>query len=311
MLKTILKLLGIVVLCAWLTPAHALLDAVTLILSEDSGPYQEFVDRFRAAVPATGARATRISVLSLQKQTPNGDAIAPDTDLVVAVGVRATEAAIRMHRPVPILSVLVPRHAFMQLKKEYRGADGKLSAIYLDQPFSRRFALIREALPGRKQIGVVLGPDSAGDLHMLQSAAREHGLSIVTENISSQNELLPALKQVLGQSEVLLATPDSLVYNRTTAQSILLTSYRAQEPVIAYSQSYVSAGALAAVFSTPAQIAQQAAEMLRVAAAEASLPAPQYPKYFSVTVNRQVARSLGIEVEDDAALRSRLGAQRE
>ena len=36
------------------------------------------------------------------------------------------------------------------------------------------------------------------------------------------------------------------------------------------------------------------------------LPAPQYPRNFSVAVNRQVSRSLGLEPEEDTVLRDRI-----
>jgi len=44
-----------------------------------------------------------------------------------------------------------------------------------------------------------------------------------------------------------------------------------------------------------------------------ALPPPQYPKYFSVGVNYQVARSLGLAIEDEAALLQRIkaGTERE
>jgi hypothetical protein len=70
----------------------------------------------------------------------------------------------------------------------------------------------------------------------------------------------------------------------------------------------VSAGALLAVFSTPAQIGRQLGEEL-VALAEESgpLPPPRHPRYFSVEVNARVARSLGLTVPSAAVLERRLG----
>jgi ABC-type uncharacterized transport system substrate-binding protein len=102
--------------------------------------------------------------------------------------------------------------------------------------------------------------------------------------------------------------PDPLVFNKGTVQSLLLTTYRYQDPVIGFSQAYVKAGALAAVYSSPEQIGRQTGEALvRVLAGRALLlPLPEYPKYFSVSVNYQVARSLGLSVGDEALIYQKL-----
>lgn len=307
MIKFFKRLLLGSVFLAWGIAAHAAPDSVALVLSDDSGPYQEFSNRFRAALDG---RSIRVSVLNASKLASSGGVSLGDADMVIPVGVRATEATFQSGTTVPVLSALLPRTAYAALKKEVGPRERAFSAIYLDQPLSRRFALIHEALPDRKKVGVVLGPESASELRALQAAARDKGMSLAAERIVEPDDLLPALKRVLMDSEVLLAVPDSMVFSRQTAQSILLTSYRAQNPLIAYSQSYVSAGALTAVHSTPAQLAQQAAELVLKLAKSSSgtLPAPQYPKYFSVSVNAQVARSMGIAVADEATLHERLMA---
>jgi ABC-type uncharacterized transport system substrate-binding protein len=280
-------------------------DSVALVLSDDNAPYQEFANRFRATLDGRGIR---VSVLGASSLAANGGAALAGVDLLVPVGVRATEATLKANNTAPVLATLLPRTAYAQLKKQSGTRERAFSAIYLDQPLSRRFALIDVALPERKKVGVLLGPDSAGELRALHTAARDHGHTLAVERITDADELLPALKRVLMDSDVLLALPDSTVFSRQTAQSILLTSYRAQNPLIAYSQSYVSAGALAAVHSTPVQIAQQAAELVlkMFKSSGVTLPAPQYPKYFSVSVNSQVARSMGIAIEDENTLRDRL-----
>ena len=126
------------------------------------------------------------------------------------------------------------------------------------------------------------------------------------EMVDGDADPLPELKRLLGESDVLLAVPEPLIYNRNTIQSILLTTYRHEVPLLGFSPSYVKAGAIAAVFTMPEQIGQQAAEMIQHLAAERRLPLPQSPRYFSVGVNAQVARSLGIGLDDEISLINKL-----
>ena len=89
----------------------------------------------------------------------------------------------------------------------------------------------------------------------------------------------------------------------SAARSILLTSYRFQKPIVAFSRAYVDAGALAAIFTTPEQVAADLIAWLRLQKDESvQLPPPRGPASFDIAVNRQVARALGLSVADDAEL---------
>ena len=75
--------------------------------------------------------------------------------------------------------------------------------------------------------------------------------------------IFPALKQVLEDAEVLLALADAQIYNSNSLQNILLTSFRARVPLVAFSPAYVRAGALMAVHVTPTQLGAQAGVIAR------------------------------------------------
>jgi ABC-type uncharacterized transport system substrate-binding protein len=90
---------------------------------------------------------------------------------------------------------------------------------------------------------------------------------------------------------------DPQVFNGNTLPNILLASYRARIPVMAFSPAYVKAGALLSLHSTPSQVGSQAGVVARSALQGAALPAPQYPTDFTVSVNDYVARSLGLGLD--------------
>jgi len=290
-------------LFAWASVVSAASANIAIVLSDDSVPYQETANNIRALVEQGAVRAA-VSIYSPAGKKP--DFVRERQDLIVAVGVRAAQEMVALNLTTPILTTLIPRQAFEKIarQRDYR----QLSAVYLDQPLARQMELIRLALPDRSRIGVVLGPESQDALNALQLAAKEARFGLAVEKISAAEELLPSLQRVLADSDVLLALPDPLVFNKGTVQSLLLTTYRYQDPVIGFSQAYVKAGALAAVYSTPEQAGRQAGEMLQQVLAGKSwvLPPPEYPKYFSVSLNYQVARSLAINVSDEMALYQQL-----
>lgn len=122
--------------------------------------------------------------------------------------------------------------------------------------------------------------------------------------------LIGPLNRALQESDAFIAVADNVVSNRKTVQNLLLTTYRQKVPVIGYSRAYVRAGALAAVYSTPEQIGRQAGELVGglMKKEKWSLPAPLHPRYFSIEVNREVARSLGISVPRTKSIEKRLRA---
>jgi ABC-type uncharacterized transport system substrate-binding protein len=161
-------------------------------------------------------------------------------------------------------------------------------------------ALLRYAFPNLRRVGVILGPDSQQYQLSLERAAQDQGLQINTYKVDGETTLYPALQRLLDESDLLLAVPDAAVYNGGSIQNVLLAAYRQKVPLMAYSPAYVRAGALLALYSTPTQIGTQTAKMVRVVLNGASLPAVQAPTDFVVSVNANVARSLGFRLSDDA-----------
>src|SRR6185436_19635041 len=196
----------------------------------------------------------------------------------------------------PILHTLLPRETALELLHNGRGPHPAMyrdSAIFLDQPVSRQFDLLRLALPKHKRVAVILGPATQSYATELRNAAREHHLSANIAVIQQRDELLPTLETLLDDNDVLLSVPEPLAYHGETIHHVLLTTYRYKVPMIGLSKAYVDAGALLAIYTPPEQIGRQVAQVLATPAAmRGNLPPPSYPKYFTISINRRVATSL-------------------
>jgi ABC-type uncharacterized transport system substrate-binding protein len=236
-----------------------------------------------------------------------------DARLVVAVGVRAAESLAALAYHPPVLAVLVPRAWYQKGGRSRLGGDARrqASAIYLDQPFERQVQLIRLAFPEARRVGVLLSAEQDALADELEAVLRPQKLALVHGVLDNDERLIMPLEGVLAEADLLLAIPDPLVFNRNTAQSLFLTSYRYRDPVLGYSRSLTRAGALLSLHSSPAQIGRQAAEWVNsaVQTLPVRLPPPAYPAYFSVSVNDQVARSLGFALPKEAELEKRLGGE--
>jgi putative tryptophan/tyrosine transport system substrate-binding protein len=272
---------------------------ITIIMASPTSANLEFIHTFRTDLLKAKSSNLRVKVIDLS--TSEKFVVAENSELVVALGVKALQAASKLKLTTPVLGVFTPLTTFNSVFANSRRTLGNFSAIVLDQPYSRRFSLVKAVMPDIKSLGVLLGSNSVADIEEFKQAGGSAQFDIIQISIKQEKELIPSLTNLLETSDALMAIPDSLVYTRETAQPILLTSYRHQKPVFAYSQSYVRAGALAAVYSNSRQLAKQTAE-IAIQSQPGILPPPQAPKYFSVIVNYQVARSLNIQVASEDKL---------
>ncbi len=282
-------------------PIDALAAQVLLLLSEESSAFSEAAEAIGAELRSAGHRTQS---LSLPLRADENAALAGNA-LIITLGTRAAQTVSSLAPRSLVLHTLLPRSAFEKLAA--RGDDfRRVSAVFIDQPASRQIELLRIALPDWTRVAFVTSRESSDLGQRLVSSARDKRLRPVLEQLNDENELYPTLQRVLGDPAVLVAVPDATLYNNRTISNILLTAYHQRSPVIGFSPAYVKAGALFALYSTPAQIGQQAGEAARAGLASGSLPPPAAPRHFRVGTNRYVARSLGINLEDAAVLQERL-----
>jgi ABC-type uncharacterized transport system substrate-binding protein len=281
------------------SPVHAESLGVSLLLSDSTPPYQQFSAAFNKTLAASNAKVTITEFQAEENFKPGSDA---KTDLIVAVGMKAAELALAKF-DMPVLCVMIPKASYEVLleKRALLYAHQQTSAIFLDQPWGRQLSFIQAALPRHSTVGVLYSPYTPIALPRLP-----RGLSLNTKSIRSAETLFDALENILSNSDVLLVVPDNEIYSANNVRNILLTSYRHKVPLIGISQAYVNAGALGAIFSTPEQLAAQAAEMAASFARNRQLPAPQHPASFSIALNQQVARSLGITLDTPETIREKM-----
>ncbi|MDD2700552.1 MAG: ABC transporter substrate binding protein [Sideroxydans sp.] len=221
-------------------------------------------------------------------------------ELIVAIGAKA--AARFRNSSIPVLNVMVSR---TELEKIKRDTVQTSSGIYLDQPTERQFQLLRAALPQAQSIGVLISNETP-ELVSLRKLSTNLGMNLRIRKVRELDQLADSLEQVLSDSDVLLVLPDAEIYRSDTIRNILLETYREHVPMVGLSQNYVRAGALCAVYSTPLQMANQAAQIVTQFAKTRKLPDYQHPWQFEVAVNTQVARSLGVTITSAEQLRSKI-----
>ncbi len=170
---------------------------------------------------------------------------------------------------------------------------------------ARQLALIRALKPQAGQIGVFYSKVSEPLVAEAKAAGKKLGMEILATRLDDPLNWDRAALRVLKQSDVVLGLNDESIYNATNIRSILMRLYRANRPLIGPDKPYVRAGAVASTYSGIQDTLDAAAELLKNTKTE-TWPKEISNQYFRVSVNRQVARSLQISLDDEDSLKKKV-----
>lgn len=303
---------------AWLVvfaclPAQAA-QSVTLLLSESTGIYQEAAQALQRELTSQDVPGG-IQLRTVAEQPD----LTGDTDgLIVTLGVRALNYAIDAPGSRPLFALLVPNLTFARIIADHPQARRRqtISALILDQPYTRQLQLIRHALPSARRVGVLVGPATASQAEELTKTARETGLEAHIHAVNSREQVFSGFNQLAREVDVLLLLPDPQVVSGETLRALFLQAYRQRLPVVAYASSLVQAGATLGLYATTAQMGSEAGRWIRdmLAGREASKGAgkvmTRFPQLYTVEINRNVARTLELSLPSVESLNARLNAER-
>jgi ABC-type uncharacterized transport system substrate-binding protein len=182
------------------------------------------------------------------------------------------------------------------------------SDLITAQPACRNIQLIRAINPRWDSIGVLSSNNSIDTAAELTRCAIQQNINLQVYAISDDSDLLKTLEIAIENNKVLLTITDPLIYNTHSVKNILLTAYRHRKPVIGYSDSFVRAGAIAAIYTSPQYVGTTAAKLVSdFLQNNWQFDKNVYtPDDFSVSVNRQVADSLEIYLPSEENLKTRI-----
>ena len=288
---------------------------VLILSSGNSAVYKKVIDTIQSTVISrTAPLKTNVDIefnVLFLNNTPTTELLQrkiKNQDLLLTIGQRAMISATEISNRPPTIATLIPRQSYDKYHATLRKENPKTTAIFIDNPPVRQIVLAKVLLGGIHTLGVLTGENSSYSKSEIASVIQRQGIKSHIETVTEKSNLIRELSSVLSDSDAFIALPDAKIFNRGTAKNILLTTYRHRTPVIAYSASYVKAGALAAVYSTPQQIAEQTAHTL-INILEANLKFPRqdsYPKDFQISINKKVANSLGIPIADKSMIKNKL-----
>ena len=280
--------------CLLYGSAQAIAEQQVIIVSSDNNNHHKsLVENILSDLKTSDIKAETFDL---------GQAININTNssLIISLGQEAAALIDQKKLPNPKLRVFTDANPHIDPE---RNSESHLS---MTQPICQQFALAQSLNPEWKVISILLSTTNAPLIRNLASCAKQYELELKAIILDEYINIIDALNTSLPNSDVLLALPDPAIYNARTIKSILLTTYRHRVPIIGFSENFVRAGALAAMHSSTKQLSRQITELIQQHYNNENIDKHLYPAYFDVITNKNVAKSLDINIPDRKVLTEKL-----
>jgi ABC-type uncharacterized transport system substrate-binding protein len=258
---------------------------VLILQASRNQAFSEAVAGFRE----TCGRSSRVVILSDFAEVDVSRLVREErAQLVLAVGDPALAAARKAGRlPVVSLMALAPLGS----------RSPQVAAVAPVASPGEYLRLFKEM--GRRRIGVISDPKrTAAYLDGARQTAAELGLELVVREARSPKDALAQLPQLKGEVDCLWMLPDTSVVTAETLDATLVFCLEERLPLVTFTDSHVTKGAVVALLPDRGDMGRQAGELasslIRGDASNAPLTFPRSTR----RQNNSVAAKLGISLRD-------------
>ena len=261
---------------------------IVIVVAPDRPLREEFISSLTTSLPAS--YNTRI-IAPVEFPDSNLD----KADYIVVLGSGSLQVVRDRDVHLPVIASYISSMSYQ------KNLSDKVieSVLFPSANLGAQMRLARKLLPNADSVGVLISPDFKNHIPKIDAYAGKHGFKLEIAVWNGKENLPKVLNKLLKKSDYLLALEDPKVFNRNTVKSILLTSYRKNKVVIGPNVSYVKAGSLATTWCSTNDVAIAVVEAIEFFKKNKQLPKTEILSCLSVTINKQVAKSLSIRIPKD------------
>ena len=273
-------------------------NTVVIIQSQQIAAYNEAIKGFEEG--CKGKNISIKAIYNLNGDADEGKRIVQNIkdnkhkpDLVLAVGILAATLVKEQFTDIPIIFCMVINH------KRFNLEGINITGISSEVPVEDQFNILKELLGARKNVGVIYDPTKT--MNIVSEADRvtkKLEFNFIKKEVTSEIEVIPALKNMIDKIDALWMIPDSTVITKTSLNAISKTLLEHHLPIFCTSDAIVKAGALVSVSPDYVHTGRQAS---RIAQTLLSNPTTtslgiEQPDKLKLTVNTKTAEIIGINL---------------
>ena len=222
-----------------------------------------------------------------------------DSDLILAIATPSAQALATVSTQTPVVFTAVTDPLSANLVKSLKKPAGLLTGTSDQAPIDKQVALLGQALPKAKEIGILYTSSERNSEVQVKEAEKElkaAGYKVIKKGISSSNDVQDAATSLMQTTDALFVPTDNTLASTMTMLGQLSLEHKV--PIIGGSTDMVDQGGLLTYGTNykalGKQVGKQAVQILK-GKSPAKIPVEK-PANVQVHVNVKQAKALGIDV---------------
>ena len=285
--------------CLLITPTLSYSqESVLVVMSSQGGIYQDFYSTLKN-------KSNKKLIISQINTSDIDNEILNNHKLIVSIGYKAAKTISKYKIHNAVIHSLIPDNDATQ--NSIPCLKSNCYKVYINQPTNSYIKLFKILFPQGKNLVFATTNTDSKISKQIKSTSENNSVIYKEIHIQKNNNISRIFINKLNSSDVLLALPNPEIYNASNAKSIILSSYHANVPIIAYSKSFAKAGALLSLYSSIDNIAETTASLVNTIITDGSQKQNEYyPGNFTIEINSAVAHSLNINIDSESVLKRKI-----
>ncbi len=297
-------LITVIITSLFILPANSRQQKnIFLLFSKPAQMNQEyFLDL--STLLKTNTEQYNFSAVNINKLTSEGlnKKINAIDSCVISIDQDSLEAVLAVRSQQAIFSTGVSQIELDNLFYQYQQFSTRFSGIYSGQSFKRQLFLAKVINHESKNVTVIFGRQSRYYLSEYKKTSEQLLFNLSFEILRQQEPVLQSFYRINPTGGFLMILNEAHIYSIQNLQSLLISSYKKQIPMIGSKKSDTKIAALASVYTPLNLLAKEAAEgVLDLCQKNKAMPL-KYSQHYKVNINKEIAKHLNYSHLDEKKL---------
>ena len=236
----------------------------------------------------------------------NADAtrvVSESENVIVTLGEKGLRAVLGVEGQGAVIAAFISQATYHRVVSEFPKQTRKLTAVFSNPSPRRQLALAKSIYGSEVVVGILQTSTGRDSNNQLELAARDIGITIEQVVISGDENNKQGFDRFENINAFLLQKDEDL-FKIAPLDKILLMAYDINGyGVIGYSNGVVRNGGLATTYSSLEDNTKSISSRIASFFQTEVLAAPNFAEYYSVGLNKYVARSLSLKKRDIETLK--------
>ena len=224
-------------------------------------------------------------------------------DLVCAIATPAAQTMANATKDIPIVGTAITDYKVAKLVKDSSKPGTNVTGTTDMNPVEAQIDLLVKIMPKAKTVGFIYNSSEVNSqlqIDLAKKAAAARGLATVEATVSSVNDIQQAAQSLMGKVDALYIPTDNVM--ASAMPNLIKITDEAKVPVFCAEAGMLKAGGVATLGIDYYKLGFQTGEMASDILSGKSKPqdmAIQSQKTFTVTLNEEAIKKLGLTIPDD------------